>query len=214
MDKIKVLVLYGGLSGESKEWDRQKIDLTIVEINESLCRILQEWYPEAHIICADAREYLLHNYKEFDFIWSSKPCTTHSKVRIMAVRKGDYAAVYPDMGLYEEILFLKHHFKGKWVVENVVPYYEPLIQPTVKLDRHLFWSNFQISHKEFPSFARGKIRKGLAKELQELKGINLDSYRIIGRRKDSILRSYVDPRIGKHIFECAFKKSQNTLLEV
>lgn len=35
------------------------------------------------------------------------------------------------MKLYEEILLLKHNFKGKYVVENVIPYYEPLI-PALK----------------------------------------------------------------------------------
>ena len=36
---------------------------------------------------------------------------------------------YADMALYEEILFLKHNIKGGWVVENVKPYYTPLIPP-------------------------------------------------------------------------------------
>ena len=31
------------------------------------------------------------------------------------------------MKLYEEIIFLDNYFKGKYVVENVIPYYEPLI---------------------------------------------------------------------------------------
>jgi thiol-disulfide isomerase/thioredoxin len=34
---------------------------------------------------------------------------------------------YPDMRLYQEIIFLNHWFKGKWVVENVKSYYKPLI---------------------------------------------------------------------------------------
>ena len=59
------------------------------------------------------------------------------------------------MTLYEEILFLKHHFKGKWVVENVKPYYEPLIKPQI-LERHCFWSNFEIADKKF---VKDNIRK-------------------------------------------------------
>ena len=48
------------------------------------------------------------------------------------------------MKLYEEIIFLKYWYKGKWVVENVKSYYEPLIKPYT-CGRHCFWSNFVIS---------------------------------------------------------------------
>jgi len=53
------------------------------------------------------------------------------------------------MTLYEEILFLQHHAECKWVVENVKPYYKPLI-PGKLIQRHMFWSNFDIPDKEFP----------------------------------------------------------------
>lgn len=53
------------------------------------------------------------------------------------------------MQLYEEIIFLKHMYDGDWVVENVIPYYKPLIPPTVVLDRHCIWSNKPIEEKEF-----------------------------------------------------------------
>ena len=46
------------------------------------------------------------------------------------------------MTLYQEILFLQHYYRtGKYVVENVIPYYEPLIQAQ-KRGRHLYWTNF------------------------------------------------------------------------
>ena len=57
---------------------------------------------------------------------------------------------YPDMKLYEEILFLQHFFKGKWVVENVVPYYKPLIEPIVN-GRHAYWANFDIGDYKEPT---------------------------------------------------------------
>ena len=47
------------------------------------------------------------------------------------------------MKLYQEILFLQHYYKGKFVVENVIPYYEPLIQAK-KRGRHLYWTNFNL----------------------------------------------------------------------
>ena len=53
------------------------------------------------------------------------------------------------MSLYQEIIFLQSNFKGNWIVENVKPYYEPLIKPTIVLQRHLFWTNMIIESKEF-----------------------------------------------------------------
>ncbi len=207
---MKILNLYAGIGGNRKLWGDEH-EITAIENNKDIATIYQDFHPRDKVIVTNARKYLLEHYKEFDFIWSSKPCTTHSRIRIMAVRKGDYVAVYPDMGLYEEIIFLEHNFKGKYVIENVIPYYKPLIKPTAILDRHMFWSNFIIPIKKFEGFGKGRIRKGHCKELQEIKGINIDKYKINGRRKDSILRSYVNPDIGLHVFNCAFKIKQQTL---
>lgn len=209
---MKVLNLYAGIGGNTERWDRNEVEIIAIENNKSVAKIYGDFHPKDKVIVTDARKYLLLHYKEFDFIWSSKPCTTHSRIRIMAVRNGSYEAIYPDMGLYEEIIFLEHHFKGKYVVENVIPYYKPLIKSTVILDRHMFWSNFNISIKKFKDFGKGRIKKGHHKELQEIKGINIDKYKLIGMRKDSILRSYVNPDIGLHIFNCAFKEKQQTLI--
>jgi len=48
------------------------------------------------------------------------------------------------MSLYQEIIFLQNFYKGKFCVENVVSYYEPLIKP-VKIGRHFLWSNFNLT---------------------------------------------------------------------
>ena len=47
------------------------------------------------------------------------------------------------MSLYQQVIILKHFFKGKWVVENVMSYYDPLIKPQ-ESGRHYFWANFKI----------------------------------------------------------------------
>jgi DNA (cytosine-5)-methyltransferase 1 len=74
---------------------------------------------------ADAHQYLLEHFKEFDFIWSSPPCPSHSRLNnVFTVGKGQAKNPirYPDMALYEEIILLKHYFKGKWCVENVISF--------------------------------------------------------------------------------------------
>jgi DNA (cytosine-5)-methyltransferase 1 len=128
----------------------------------------QERFPNDTVIVADAHQYLLDHYKEFDFIWSSPPCPSHSRARYWNASNYDTTTqpIYPDMKLYQEILFLQHYFHGKWVVENVIPYYEPLI-PAQKRGRHLYWSNFKIpsdlQDRRFPISSAKQELKGLCK---------------------------------------------------
>ena len=207
-NKMKILNLHAGIGGNRKLWGDEH-EVTAIENNKSIAKIYQDFFPNDKVIVTDAHKFLLEHYKEFDFIWSSPPCPTHSRVRAMAVKNECYDAKFPDMKLYEEILFLKHFFKGKWVVENVISFYKPLIKP-VKLNRHYFWSNFLITIIE--TKYGGDIKKGHAKELQEIKGVNIDKYKLEGRRRDSVIRSYFDPKIGLHILKCASSEKQNTLL--
>ena len=142
---MKILNLYACLGGNRYKWDEVSDDLeiTAVEWDEELAKLYQERFPNDKVIVADAHQYLLDHYKEFDFIWTSPPCPTHSRARYWGFGANGKNPVYPDMKLYQEILFLEHHFNGKYVVENVIPYYEPLILAQ-KRGRHLYWSNFKL----------------------------------------------------------------------
>ena len=142
MKKIKVLNLYAGIGGNRKLWNDDEVEVTAVENVPEIAKIYQEFFPNDKVIIADAHQYLLEHFKEFDFIWSSPPCPTHSRMRALMVAQGS-KVVYPNMDLYQEILLLQNWFKGKWVVENVKSYYPPLYPPK-ELDRHYFWTNFPI----------------------------------------------------------------------
>ena len=112
---IKVLNLYAGIGGNRKLW--KDVEVTAVENNKYIAQIYQDFFPGDKVIVADAHKYLLKNYKKFDFIWSSPPCQTHSSFRFnIDVTFRGTKEEYPDMRLYQEIIFLKYHFKGKWVV--------------------------------------------------------------------------------------------------
>ena len=111
---MKILNLYAGIGGNRKLWGDEH-EVTAIEINPEIAAIYQDFFPNDNVVVGDAHQYLLYHYKEFDFIWSSPPCPTHSKLRygMLGTRCGAEPC-FPDMKLYEEIIFLKHHFKGKW----------------------------------------------------------------------------------------------------
>ncbi len=200
---MKILNLYAGIGGNRKLWGEEH-EVTAIEWDKNIAKIYQDFFPGDTVIITDAHEYLLHNYMNFDFIWSSPPCPSHSKIRNEAgVGSGQVKAIYPDIKLYEEIIFLKHFFKGKWVVENVNPYYKPLIKGKL-IQRHLFWSNFIISKIRLPS---DNINLGTMKDFR--KGWDIKGYKLNNERQ--VLRNCVKPELGLHILNCAFKEQQQTI---
>ena len=142
-NKMKILNLYSGIGGNRKLWGDQD-EIIAVENIPAIAKVYQNLFLNDKVIISDAHQYLLEHFKEFDFIWSSPPCPSHSKLCFAKKTKE-----YPDMRLYQEIIFLQNWFKGKFVVENVIPYYNPLIKPSAILGRHCFWSNFDIRNKHF-----------------------------------------------------------------
>ena len=209
-NKIKYYNGYGGIGGNRKLIPDEiticgityKIEVTAIENNKEIAKIYQDFFPYDKVIVTDAHQYLLDHYKEFDFIWSSPPCPTHSRIR--KVTEHQNKPVYPDMSLYQEILFLEGYFKGKWVVENVFSWYEPLKKPFM-FRSHYYWANFVISGKDSELRNHTKTIKVLQKE----KGVDLSRYKGIDKLK--ILRNCVEPKSGLHIFKEAFKVRQETL---
>ena len=194
---MKILNLYAGIGGNRKLWGDEH-EVTAIEINQEIAGIYQYNFPNDKVIVTDAHQFLLQHYKEFDFIWSSPPCPTHSKLCYSQPVKN-----YADMTFYQEIILLKNWFKGKWVVENVIPYYDYLIKPSVELGRHPFWSNFDIEKKEFKNI---DVSRSTAEELSEYLGMPIP--RIKARL---LLRNCVEPKMGLYIFKMAFKEKQDTL---
>jgi len=193
---MKILNLYAGIGGNRKLWGEEH-EVTAVELDPKIAEAYKDFFPNDEVVVADAHQYLLDNFNKYDFIWSSPPCQSHSSFRQnIGVRYRGVKPVFPDMKLYQEIIFLKYNFQGSWVVENVRPYYPPLIEPSVELDRHLFWSNFDIEQKKFE---RPKIRSAQIPELQEAYGYDLSGYKIPNKRQ--VLRNCVLPEVGKHLLE-------------
>jgi len=196
---LKVLNLYACLGGNRYKWDEvTDIDVTAVELDPHAAELYQERFPNDTVIVADAHAYLLDHYKEFDFIWSSPPCPTHSAFqRSMKTKR---KMQYPDMRLYQEIILLQSFFDGNYVVENVVPHYEPLIQAQ-RRGRHLYWTNFKL-----PAILSQRHHKNLSNmttaELSAYHDYDFGKYQG-PQRRDKMARNLVDYEAGKRIFETA-----------
>jgi DNA (cytosine-5)-methyltransferase 1 len=203
---MKILNLYACLGGNRYKWGNDH-DITAVELDSEAARLYQERFPSDKVIVADAHQYLLDHYKEFDFIWSSPPCPTHS--RIQHGMKHKRKMEYPDMTLYQEILLLDNYFKGKYCVENVIPFYTPLI-PAQKRDRHLYWCNFKLPGILSKREALVCSGKNEVKKLCEFHDFNFFKYK--GKQRiDKMARNLVDYEAGKTILDAAIGiiKKQN-----
>ena len=137
---MKILNLFAGIGGNRKYW---KGDITAIEFNEKYADVYKILYPQDIVVITDAWEYCMQYYDEYDFIWASPPCQTHSKLNYplhsQRIRR------MPDMKLWGLISYLKTFAKQqKWIVENVKPYYESLIPQSFILGRHYYWSNFPV----------------------------------------------------------------------
>lgn len=194
---MKILNLYSGIGGNRKLWGDTH-EITAIENVPEIAEIYQDFFPKDKVIITDAHQYLLEHFKEFDFIWSSPPCPTHSRIGKANTKR---EIKYPDMKLYEEILLLKHYFKGKWVVENVVSFYKPLVIPQ-EIQRHYFWANFYIGERQFLTEKTCSIND--RERLSKLFGFNLNKFSGVDKRL--LLRNCVLPELGLYIFQEAFRE--------
>jgi DNA (cytosine-5)-methyltransferase 1 len=214
---MTILNLYACLGGNRYKWDEVaiqagiEIEVTAVELDAELAKLYQERFPNDKVIIADAHQYLLDHYKDFDFVWSSPPCPSHSRARF--ARKETTISVYPDLKLYEEVLFLENYFNGKYVVENVIPYYEPLI-PAQKRGRHLYWTNFILPNELNERKSSIMEGKNEVERWCEFHDYNFRQYKG-EQRLDKVARNLVDYEAGKTIFEIALgivnKKNTNQM---
>ena len=208
MKKIKILNLYACLGGNRYKWDEvaksnnYEFEITAIEHDKELCNLYQDRFPNDIVINTDAHQYLLENYKFYDIIWSSPPCPSHSSVRISQKNTNKFIPIYPSMSLYEEIIFLQYHFKGKYIVENVIPYYKPLIDAQ-KRGRHLYWTNFKL-----PQSINERKSVGIStakKEVEQLSKFHEFDFSLYKGNQSvtKIARNLVDYEAGKTILEVA-----------
>lgn len=200
---MKILNLYSGLGGNSNLWDDSEHEIVNVELDQRISDVLKERKPnQAHLV-RDAHQFLIENYNLFDFIWSSPPCQTHTKMNKFTRHN---TIRYASGQLFEEIIFLNHWFKGKFVVENVTPYYEPY-PGYQKIGRHLFWSNFDITPIDIPSPSNfiNLANTSAKKTMMDWLGIYYEKNIYYGNNHCpvQILRNCVHPEVGLSILNDA-----------
>ena len=221
---IKALNLYAGIGGNRKLWP-ENVTVTSVELDPNIADVYRHYFPNDTLIVGDAHEYLLKHYKEFDFIWASPPCTTHTRMnKNFAKTKNGIGQIdprYPDMKLYQEIIFLDNFFEGKYCVENVIPYYPPLI-PAQQRHRHLYWCNFKIrqTSKGNPEKEMNVVKKEVRLAGKRKSYIKENSAKLLAKKfgfepidknvyvngnhsPGQMFRNCVDPNEGLLIFQCA-----------
>lgn len=206
--KIKYLNLFAGLGGNAKKLDRSKYQITAVEMEAKIAKVYQDNNPHDTVIVGDAMEYLKKHRNSFDIVGASPPCQKHSKM--MKATRHDVADFFDPM-LWQVIVFLSHFYKGSWFVENVKPYYEPLIKPQKELGRHLIWSNFAIDDFDMPNI-KNFSKLGTTKDTDHFKewlGIHYEGniYYKGNHCPGQVLRNCMHPDFGLHILNC-FEKAK------
>lgn len=201
--RLKVLNLYAGIGGNRKLWP-VNIQVTAVELDVKCAAAYKELYPFDNVICADAHNYLLKNYFRFDFIWVSTPCQTHTRMNFWTAQEKKR---YIDLSLYQEIIFLRVFCKTKFVVENVNPYYTPLVAPDQQIGRHLFWANFKINKIHVPQIEGFMNLENVDDKKKIMDWLDIHYHKNIyfsGKNYIQVFRNAVHPLIGKSIFDDAF----------
>lgn len=174
------------------------------------------------MIIGDAIHYMIEHMHEFEFIWASPPCQTHTQLCVpTAVQKGKPIPQCDFNNLYGWVNLERNWYTGYYIFENVQSNYHKKYRfpkPSIKLGRHFFWSNFPIKEKKF-DYNRDSIDKITIEKLARFRDIDLEwlrQFKISSWTKKhdvyrTLLRNMVDADIGKYILDSITLKSQTSL---
>lgn len=211
----KILNLFAGFGGNRSSWKNVQVDA--VEIEPEIAKIYKKRFPEDQVFVQDVDSFLRdknNNLEDYDLIWASPPCTTHSQMQKFPRSETTRIAIPRMDQIYGLMIWFPRNYSGKWVIENVQPYYIAPIPRTVFIDRHYFWANFPIKKTTFrngTNWKHGKIggimRKPISLLIKELDltPVLADIKATFGRhtkkRYEQVIRNCVDPKVGKYILD-------------
>ena len=148
---LRILDLFAGIGGTARGFQKclnevgVRYEYYAVDIDEAILVIHKRLNPKSITIQRDAYTFSKETLRTYDFIWASPPCHTHS--RGLWFRKR-YLNVEPDYRLYDLIRLLRSVGKP-FIVENVIPRYEPPIKYDIVIGRHVFWTNLYLRKVPF-----------------------------------------------------------------
>lgn len=214
---MKILNLFAGIGGNRLLWGND-YKIIAIEHDKEIANIYKKRFPKDDVFICDAYEYFIKNFQDFNFIWASPPCPTHSNLthtNVGHIYKGKKRKIeLPDMRLYGLILFLQNHFRGNYIVENVKPYYKPLIPPTSSIGRHIIWSNVYIPplEKIYNSSMKGNFLTEqeiiYISKIKKIEDILEELNKLSRAKKIKLINNCVIPEEGKYIFDCIIRNSK------
>lgn len=211
--KLNILNLFAGIGGNRTLWG-DEYDITAIEYDSKIAEIYKMRFPNDKVIIGDAYDYFLEHFQNFDFIWASPPCLTHTRLIRCNVGhryKGKNIKLsFPDLRLYSLILFLKENFRGRWLVENVKGYYKPLIYPSAKIGRHYFWSNIVLTSYKEKGKDQLQFHDEITTKMLLTKGIDEETYELLKELKNTkqVINNCVRPSFGKFVIDSLKKKDK------
>ena len=217
---MRILNLFAGIGGNRALWGSDH-EITAIEYDPEIAGIYQKRFPDDTVHVTDAYSYFEDNFMEFDFIWASPSCLTHTNInRVLlgyAYSGRTTARMFrmPDFRLWSLIAFLQNLVRAEFVVENVKPYYKPFISPTFELGRHYYWASRYIQPVSRDGRADvGKMDKMVTiEELCDIHHIDIEMFGEMNREKiHKLLRNCVKPLDGKAILDAMLSGRHQTSL--
>jgi DNA (cytosine-5)-methyltransferase 1 len=198
---MRILNLYAGIGGNRALWPTD-IEVVAIENDPEIAEAYQALWPSDTTVIGVAHAYLLeHLLDGWDLIWTSPPCQSHSKLNQFEF--GQKRFRYPSLDqLYGEIILLRHQAPKNvdWLVENVIPYYSPLIPPTAQLGRHYAWTNLSLPY--VPRSDGVFLRGTTAADFEKYDGLTLPNCanKWSSERRRQVMRNCVPPEMGRIVF--------------
>jgi DNA (cytosine-5)-methyltransferase 1 len=198
----KILNLFAGLGGNRMLWDELgEFEITAVELHYRVANIYKKYFPNDKMIIGDAIEFVQTNdIEEYDFIWASPSCLTHTMLQMVrGYNVPDMTSLY---GLITYFDFRLKDSKTKWLVENVKPWYTPLIKPKFFFGRHYFWGNCYVVEKDLGLDYKkyDKVIRSTIKQLCKYHG--LDRKDFDNSLEDrQLVRNCVHRKMGREILK-------------
>lgn len=150
---MRILDLYAGLGGTAKGiqsvLEKKGVDYEYfaIEIDPNVCAAHKINNPRSTVICADVKDWL-DKITDFDFVWASPPCQTHSILNFSNKATGKKTNLV-DWSLWHVIDHLQRTENVSYVVENVLIWYNEPFKHNFNLDRHYFWTNLSLLSFEY-----------------------------------------------------------------